>query len=98
MQGQPLTQHATTPRLILDASTRRLLDTVEADPLASTIVGIPAPGGYGKTTVLAELARVYRAAGIRVAGLTDFVADNSAVLLVDDTQQLRLAQLAEQTA
>jgi len=57
-----LTQHATTPRLILDAPTRRLLDTVEADPLAVTTVGIPAPGGYGKTTVLAELARVYRAA------------------------------------
>jgi DNA-binding CsgD family transcriptional regulator len=91
-----LTQHATTPRLILDAPTRRLLDTVEADPLAVTTVGIPAPGGYGKTTVLAELARVYRAAGIRVAGLADF--DDSAVLLVDDAHQLGPAQLTELTA
>ncbi|HEY3609579.1 MAG TPA: LuxR C-terminal-related transcriptional regulator [Pseudonocardiaceae bacterium] len=93
-----MTQHATTPRLILDAPTRRLLDAVEADPLAMTTVGIPAPGGYGKTTVLAELARVYRAAGIRVAGLADFGADESAVLLVDDAQQLGPAQLAELTA
>jgi DNA-binding CsgD family transcriptional regulator len=98
LQGQPLTQHATTPRLILDAPTRRLLDTVEADPLAVTTVGIPAPGGYGKTTVLAELARGYRAAGIRVAGLTDFRADDAAVLLVDDAHQLGPTQLAELTA
>jgi len=93
-----LTQHATTPRPVLDAPTRRLLDAVEADPLAMTTVGIPAPGGYGKTTVLAELARVYRAAGIRVVGLADVVADDAVVLLVDDAHQLGPAQLTELTA
>lgn len=66
-------------------------------------VGVPAPGGYGKSTVLAELTRLYRAAGVRVFGVVDaFTADppadsEPAAVVVDDAHQLTPAQLAELT-
>lgn len=94
-------QAVTSPRPILDGPTRAFLDTVETDPLAPMTVAMPAPGGYGKTTVLAELARLYRAAGVRVLGPADVPAEtlamaepvaagaaDPAVLLVDDAHQL----------
>ncbi|HEX9336600.1 MAG TPA: helix-turn-helix transcriptional regulator [Pseudonocardiaceae bacterium] len=92
-----MTQHAaTSPRLILDPPIRQLLDAVEADPLAPMTAGIPAPGGYGKTAVLAELARVYAAAGVPVLTIGDGVADGA--LLVDDAHLLSPAQLGELAA
>jgi DNA-binding CsgD family transcriptional regulator len=76
-----LTQHAaTSPRLVLDPPTRQLIDAIEADPLAPVTAGIPAPGGYGKTTVLAELARVYAAAGVPVLDIADVSAASGATL------------------
>ena len=38
-------------------------------------VAMPAPGGYGKSTVLTELARIYVAAGMRVLGPADVPAE-----------------------
>ncbi len=46
----------TTP--ILDVAARGLLDRLRADPQGPLQVGICAPGGYGKTTVLRELDRL----------------------------------------
>ncbi len=99
-------QALTSSRPLLDAPTRAFLDTVETDPLAPLTVAVPAPGGYGKTTVLAELARIYRAAGVRVLGPSDVPAEtlaatepvaagaaDPAVLLVDDAHQLGAALL-----
>jgi DNA-binding CsgD family transcriptional regulator len=83
-------QAVTGSRLILDGPTQRFLDAVEADPLAPMSVAMPAPGGYGKTTVLTELATIYRAAGVRVLGPADGLPVDSepTVLLVDDAHQL----------
>ncbi|OLB74265.1 MAG: hypothetical protein AUI14_24045 [Actinobacteria bacterium 13_2_20CM_2_71_6] len=50
-----------------DRATSALLDRIGADPPAPMLVGIVAPGGYGKTTTLAALERVYRHAGVEVA-------------------------------
>jgi DNA-binding CsgD family transcriptional regulator len=94
-----LTQHAaTSTRLILDAPTRRLVDVVDADPLAPVVAGIAAPGGHGKTTVLAELARRYAAAGVPVLDVLDVLdagaSASAGVLLVDDAHLLGSAQLS----
>ncbi|HEY0803473.1 MAG TPA: LuxR family transcriptional regulator, partial [Pseudonocardiaceae bacterium] len=92
-----MTQHAaTSPRLILDPPTRQLLDAVADDPLAPVTVGIPAPGGHGKTTVLAELARIYADAGVPASSLGDTSVDGA--LLVDDAHLLGAAQLGELAA
>jgi DNA-binding CsgD family transcriptional regulator len=97
----------TSSRLILDSSAQRFLDTVEADPFTWLTAAVPAPAGYGKTTVLAELARIYQSAGIRVLGPSDTadVGDvESAALLVDDAHQFgasalrELAELASRSA
>jgi DNA-binding CsgD family transcriptional regulator len=98
-----LIQHTLpSSRLILDGPVQRFLDTVESDPLAPVTVAIPAPGGYGKTALLAELARIYDAAAVRVLGPTDVrdAAEQSqpAVLLVDDAHQLSPSVLTELTA
>jgi DNA-binding CsgD family transcriptional regulator len=107
-------QAVASARPILDVSTRAFLDTVENDPLAPLTAAMPAPGGYGKTTVLAELASLYRSAGVRVLGPADVPAEtlamaepvtagaaDPAVLLVDDAHQLApsvLRDLAELVA
>lgn len=101
-----MTQHTVTKsRLILDSSAQRFLDAVEADPFTSLTAAVPAPAGYGKTTVLAELARIYRDAGIRVLGpggdgCADIGADDTepAALLVDDAHQVGAAALRELVA
>lgn len=90
---------ATRPEPILDQATRGLLGAITADPVAPLRVGIVAPGGYGKTTVLAEVEQVYRRAGVPIVSLDQAcggtVAANSAVLLVDDAHQLDDNQLRE---
>ena len=45
---------------ILDDAVQALLDRVRADPREPVQAGICAPGGYGKTTVLRELAGAER--------------------------------------
>jgi DNA-binding CsgD family transcriptional regulator len=61
---------------------RRLLAQVAADPGAPLRIAVVAPGGYGKSVLLAALERRYRAAGAEA-------------LLVDDADRLGAGQLAE---
>ncbi|HEX5403380.1 MAG TPA: helix-turn-helix transcriptional regulator [Pseudonocardiaceae bacterium] len=102
-------QTVISSRLILDGPTQRFLEMVDADPLAPVTVAMPAPGGYGKTTVLAELASSCAAAGIRVLGPADLPVEEGgaclgpgaadpAVLLVDDAHQLGATQLRDLAA
>jgi DNA-binding CsgD family transcriptional regulator len=61
-------------------------------------VGIHAPGGYGKSAVLRELALIYRRAGVRVVDELRTGADEVAedcVLLVDDAHLLDESRLRE---
>jgi len=51
---------------ILDDAVRVLLDRVRADPAGPVQVGICAPGGYGKSTVLRQLAEVPGADPVRL--------------------------------
>ncbi|HEX4222068.1 MAG TPA: LuxR C-terminal-related transcriptional regulator [Pseudonocardiaceae bacterium] len=71
------------------------------DPMAATHLVVIAPGGHGKTALLAQLEHTYRAAGLTVLGPRDASsapADEHAVLLVDDAHQLAPAQLDELSA
>ncbi|WP_329103043.1 LuxR C-terminal-related transcriptional regulator [Micromonospora sp. NBC_01699] len=84
--------------LVLDGPTRALLDAVDADPHAPLTVAVTAPGGYGKSALLHELAGIYRRAGHPVldgwpVGAT--APEPGAVLLVDDAHLLDGARLRE---
>jgi DNA-binding NarL/FixJ family response regulator len=61
---------------------RQLLDRVAADPAAPLRLAVVAPGGYGKSVLLAALDRCYRQAGTEA-------------LLVDDADRLGPAELEE---
>ncbi len=81
----------------------QLRAAVAADPAAPVRAAVQGAGGYGKTTLLAELADVYRRAG---ATVLDAVAAQGAtdesVVLVDDAHRLDestvrvLVELAQQ--
>lgn len=95
-------------RSIDPVQARHLLETARVrpgDPLHAAVV---APGGYGKSTLLARLARCYLDAGLEVfgrttllTGLPDSAEPAASVLIVDDAHQLeddrvaRLRELAE---
>ncbi|HEU5470607.1 MAG TPA: LuxR C-terminal-related transcriptional regulator [Actinophytocola sp.] len=87
----------TAPNPVPDARARQLAETVAADPGAPIRAGVLAPGGYGKTAVLGELAAIYRDAGVRVGGVSealDPAADPARIaLLVDDAHRLDPAAL-----
>jgi DNA-binding CsgD family transcriptional regulator len=61
---------------------RQLLDQVAADPAAPLRLAVVAPGGYGKSVLLAALDRGFREAGVHA-------------LLVDDADRLAPEQLEE---
>ncbi len=61
---------------------RRLLDRVAAEPAAPLRLAVVAPGGYGKSVLLAALDRCYREAGVDA-------------VLVDDADRLAPDQLEE---
>ncbi|BCY10707.1 LuxR C-terminal-related transcriptional regulator [Actinoplanes sp. L3-i22] len=70
-------------------TTAGLLAEVTADPLAPVQAAIGAPGGHGKTTLLHELAAVWRQAGVTV--VTPWQAAEAVgeqVLLADDAHRL----------
>jgi type II secretory pathway predicted ATPase ExeA len=71
---------------VLDETAKRVLDAVEAEPLAVVVI---APGGYGKTTFLRALRRAYENAGI-----TDAVIVDDAHKLSDERLQ-ELRSMAE---
>ncbi|MEA5364507.1 helix-turn-helix transcriptional regulator [Amycolatopsis sp., V23-08] len=77
-----LTQAAPLHPVPVHPAARQLLDQVAADPAVPLRVAVVAPGGYGKSVLLAALARVYQQAG----------AD---ALLVDDADRLGADQLEE---
>ena len=72
---------------ILDVAVRGILDRIRADPRAPVPIGMCAPGGYGKTTILRELDR-----------LCQEVPGADPVLIVDDAHRLGEAQLREVVA
>ncbi|MET0135939.1 MAG: LuxR family transcriptional regulator, partial [Kibdelosporangium sp.] len=85
-----------TPGPVITEQARRLLATVSAEPGAPLQLVIVAPGGYGKTALLRELARSYRDAGVDV--VTDWPTTGAddwrrSVMLVDDAHLLPSAQL-----
>lgn len=77
-----LTQAASLHPVPVHPAARQLLRQVAADPAAPLRIAVVAPGGYGKSVLLAALARAYRDAG----------AD---ALLVDDADRIDADQLEE---
>jgi DNA-binding CsgD family transcriptional regulator/tetratricopeptide (TPR) repeat protein len=77
-----LTQAAPLHPVPVHPAARQLLDQVAADPAAPLRVAVVAPGGYGKSVLLAALARRYQQAGANA-------------LLVDDADRLGSDQLEE---
>ncbi|MBM0277527.1 hypothetical protein [Micromonospora tarensis] len=78
-------------RLTLDRGLQALLDTVAQDPTGPLTVGIAGPGGHGKTTLLAELERVHRQAGVSVrttAPQPGEPVEDDTLVLVDDAHLL----------
>ncbi|GIG86040.1 helix-turn-helix transcriptional regulator [Plantactinospora endophytica] len=84
--------------LVLDEQTTAFLARVDADPHAPLCTAVQAPGGHGKTAVLARLRRGYQQAGVPVLDswreLTE-PADPDCAVLVDDAHLLDAAALAE---
>ena len=87
-------------RPILDENTRTWLDAVDADPLAPVLLGVVAPGGYGKTTVLSQLEQIYERASVQVVtawrpDIGDLCSDGETAVIIDDAHQLGEPQLHE---
>ena len=93
---------------ILDDQCRRLVKAIAADPAGRLRAVVTAPGGYGKTRFLAELAELYRRADVALSTVVpatdrdaDAAGDGKTVLLIDDANLLsdaalrRLLRLAE---
>jgi DNA-binding CsgD family transcriptional regulator len=73
-----------------------LLARVAADPFAPVQIVIGAPGGFGKTTLLRELAAVWHRAGAALATpWRPAAGDGAQVMLADDAHRLDPARLAE---
>jgi len=78
----------TTDRPLLDAATRQVLAGIAAAPDAALRLGVLAPGGYGKTTVLREVERACRDAGVEATVVDD-------AHLLGDAELLALRSLVE---
>jgi DNA-binding CsgD family transcriptional regulator len=85
------------PRLVLDEQTAALLDAATAAPHAPLRVAIQAPGGYGKSLLLRELARIYRRVEVPVADAwqDESLPDDPFVLFLDDAHRLGNERLRE---
>ncbi|MEQ0562381.1 helix-turn-helix transcriptional regulator [Amycolatopsis sp. NEAU-NG30] len=77
-----LTQVTPLHSVPVHPAARQLLDRVSADPGAPLRLAVVAPGGYGKSVLLAALDRCYRDAGVEA-------------VLVDDADRLGPDQLEE---
>ncbi|WP_410671229.1 LuxR C-terminal-related transcriptional regulator [Amycolatopsis sp. cmx-4-68] len=77
-----LTQVSPLRAVPVHPAARQLLDQVAADPAAPLRLAVVAPGGYGKSVLLAALDRCFREARVEA-------------LLVDDADRLAADQLEE---
>ena len=89
------------PALLPDGHAAGLRAAVAADPAAPIVVGVQGAGGFGKTTLLTQLARTYEAAGVPVLSVSTLdraVEGAEGAVLVDDAHRLDdevLAKLRE---
>ncbi|WP_206796851.1 helix-turn-helix transcriptional regulator [Amycolatopsis sp. MtRt-6] len=77
-----LTQVPPPRTVLVHPAARQLLDRVAAEPATPLRLAVVAPGGYGKSVLLAALDRCYREAGVEA-------------VLVDDADRLGADQLEE---
>ncbi|ACU34526.1 helix-turn-helix transcriptional regulator [Actinosynnema pretiosum subsp. pretiosum] len=61
----------TPPKPVLDTAARALLDEIAANPGAVLRLGVLAPGGHGKTTLLREVERALAQNGADVTAVDD---------------------------
>ncbi|HWS33852.1 MAG TPA: LuxR C-terminal-related transcriptional regulator [Actinoplanes sp.] len=82
--------------LTLSGSASGLLERVITDPSAPVHAVVGAPGGFGKTVLLRQLADVYQGAGVRVSGpWSPGTPAGGQALLIDDAHLLGPDQLDE---
>ncbi|QUQ67634.1 helix-turn-helix transcriptional regulator [Kutzneria sp. CA-103260] len=73
---------------VLETDLRQLDASITADPSAPRVVGVRAPGGYGKTALLTRWAQLYRDAGVPVYDGRHELPARDAAVLVDDAHRL----------
>jgi DNA-binding CsgD family transcriptional regulator len=92
-----MSQSKTTNKLITGEEAAELTGAVAADPLAPLLAAIRAPGGYGKSTLLSEVSRGFRQAGVAVLTVREALSEparcREAAIVVDDAHRLPGAQL-----
>jgi DNA-binding CsgD family transcriptional regulator len=83
-------KHSTTsrPAPSPDGHAAGLRSTIAADPTAPIVAGIQGAGGYGKTTLLEQLARIYGDAGVPVFDAKALDRAGEGAVLIDDAQRL----------
>jgi DNA-binding CsgD family transcriptional regulator len=74
--------------MVLETDLRQLDESIAADPSAPRVVGVRAPGGYGKTALLTRWAQIYRDAGVPVYDGRHELPERDAAVLVDDAHRL----------
>ncbi|MBW4719050.1 helix-turn-helix transcriptional regulator [Saccharothrix obliqua] len=79
-----MSPRTTAERPLLDDHARQVLAEIAAAPGAVLRLGVLAPGGYGKTTVLREVEHAYRVAGVEAT-----VVDDAHLLPDDELRALR---------
>ncbi|MFC7342352.1 helix-turn-helix transcriptional regulator [Saccharopolyspora griseoalba] len=78
----------TRPALLPEGRAAGLRSAVAADPAAPIVAGIQGAGGFGKTTLLTQLAKTYEAAGVPVLGVHALDRAEQGAVLVDDAHRL----------
>jgi len=73
---------------VLETDLRQLDEAITTDPSAPRVVGVRAPGGYGKTALLTRWAQLYRDAGVPVYDGRHELPARDAAVLVDDAHRL----------
>jgi DNA-binding NarL/FixJ family response regulator len=74
--------------MVLETDLRQLDESIAADPSAPRVVGVRAPGGYGKTALLSRWTQIYRDAGVPVYDGRHELPERDAAVLVDDAHRL----------
>lgn len=94
-----MNHRSATPPAPEAVSATQLREAIAADPGAPIVAAIQGAGGYGKTTMLTRIARIYRDAGVEVYAPDDvsaeFMATADVALLADDAHRLSEGKLRE---